>query len=312
MFKKLLLHIFVLLTPSLVWCAPTPNLKQTQSKMQHLDEQIKTLRHTLASAHDKKGILDHELAETEKQMSEGIRKLNTIQQEVNTKQEKIEQLQQKTNSLNQQLLTQQQLLAQHVRARYQMGEYQVLKWLIDQDEPYKISRILTYYKYMIHSRKDIIAQIDKTKRYLSSNKKYLEQELKINHQLQHQLSEHQRQLTQTKNYHAALIHSLDTTIKDQQLALNDFQRDKENLARLLQTLAHQSQMLSTKPFIQMHKKLPKPVLISHPRFKRMNQGVTFFADEGAAVTAVYPGKVVFSDWLKGYGYYSLLIMAKAL
>lgn len=33
----------------------------------------------------------------------------------------------------------------------------------------------------------------------------------------------------------------------------------------------------------------------------MNQGVTFFADEGTAVTAVYPGKVVFSDWLKGYG-----------
>ena len=27
----------------------------------------------------------------------------------------------------------------------------------------------------------------------------------------------------------------------------------------------------------------------------------FYAAEGAAVTAVYPGKVVFSDWLKGYG-----------
>jgi septal ring factor EnvC (AmiA/AmiB activator) len=35
--------------------------------------------------------------------------------------------------------------------------------------------------------------------------------------------------------------------------------------------------------------------------QKMNQGVTFFADEGAEVTAVYPGKVVFSDWLRGYG-----------
>ena len=33
----------------------------------------------------------------------------------------------------------------------------------------------------------------------------------------------------------------------------------------------------------------------------MNQGVTFFADEGTVVNSVYPGKVVFSDWLKGYG-----------
>lgn len=36
-------------------------------------------------------------------------------------------------------------------------------------------------------------------------------------------------------------------------------------------------------------------------FRKMHQGVTFFAEEGAVVTAVYPGKIVFSDWLKGYG-----------
>ena len=33
----------------------------------------------------------------------------------------------------------------------------------------------------------------------------------------------------------------------------------------------------------------------------MNQGVTFFAKEGEPVVSVYAGKVVFSDWLKGYG-----------
>ena len=33
----------------------------------------------------------------------------------------------------------------------------------------------------------------------------------------------------------------------------------------------------------------------------MNQGVTFFAKEGAPVLAVHSGKVVFSDWLNGYG-----------
>ena len=51
----------------------------------------------------------------------------------------------------------------------------------------------------------------------------------------------------------------------------------------------------------MRKKLPLPVQTEHRSLQKMNQGVTFFADEGAVVTAVYPGKVVFSDWLKGYG-----------
>lgn len=33
----------------------------------------------------------------------------------------------------------------------------------------------------------------------------------------------------------------------------------------------------------------------------MNQGLIFFANEGMPVNAVSTGKVVFSDWLKGYG-----------
>ncbi len=51
----------------------------------------------------------------------------------------------------------------------------------------------------------------------------------------------------------------------------------------------------------MRRKLPKPVQTKPNGFQRMNQGLTFFAAEGAPVTAVYPGKVVFSDWLNGYG-----------
>jgi septal ring factor EnvC (AmiA/AmiB activator) len=51
----------------------------------------------------------------------------------------------------------------------------------------------------------------------------------------------------------------------------------------------------------MRKKLPLPIHTAHKSLTTMNQGVTFFADEGTMVTAVYPGKVVFSDWLKGYG-----------
>jgi septal ring factor EnvC (AmiA/AmiB activator) len=33
----------------------------------------------------------------------------------------------------------------------------------------------------------------------------------------------------------------------------------------------------------------------------MNQGLIFFAHEGTPVSAVSSGKIVFSDWLKGYG-----------
>ncbi|WP_298622684.1 peptidoglycan DD-metalloendopeptidase family protein [uncultured Legionella sp.] len=279
---------------------PSPVI-QTQNKLKQLDAQIKDLRQNLATAHDKKGILNKELSGTEKQIGEGVHQLRTIQREINAKEHKIAELHIKAEALNKQLETQQELLANHVRARYQTGEYQPLKWIINQDDPYRISRILTYYQYIIKSRQDLIKQIDETRKNLSENKNKLHSELSENHQLQSQLSQHQQRLEQNKKYHTELIHSLDNEIQNKQHDLHEVQKDKANLSRLLKSLAEQSVVQSSKPFAQMRKKLPLPVHVEHRSLSRMNQGVTFFADEGAVVTAVYPGKVVFSDWLKGYG-----------
>ncbi|KTC82456.1 peptidase, M23 family [Legionella cherrii] len=288
--------------------AESSTVLQTQNKLKQLEAQINSLQKTLNSAHDKRGILNKELSETEKQIGEGIRKLRSIQEDIKNKENKIADLQKQVNELNQQLITQQQLLANHVRARYQMGEYQSLKLLLNQDDPNKVSRILTYYQYIVKSRQLLIEKIDKTRARLSESKEKLREELNANRQLKTELTKHQEQLQQNKSYHTTLIQSLNHEIQDKQNRLREVRKNKENLARLLKSLAQQSITQKDKPFhqtsspfSQMRKKLPLPVQSQSRSLRKMNQGVTFFAEEGAVVTAVYPGKVVFSDWLKGYG-----------
>lgn len=274
---------------------------QTQTKLKQLDAKINTLQHTLVSAHDKRGVLNQELSGTEKQIGEGVRKLRSIQKDMDNKERKIAALQEKANTLNDQLTTQQELLASHIRARYQMGEYQPLKWLLNQDDPYRVSRILTYYQYIVTSRQQLITQIDETRKKINENKAVIHSELAENQRLKGELTQHQEQLGQNKVYHTTLIQSLNNEIQNNQHALQEFKKDKANLSQLLKSLSQQSVIQTSKPFAQMRKKLPLPVHTEQRSLRRMNQGVTFFADEGAVVTAVYPGKVVFSDWLKGYG-----------
>lgn len=281
--------------------ANSSSVTQTQTKLKQLDTKINTLKDSLATAHDKRGLLNQELSGTEKEIGEGVRKLRVIQNDMTNKERKITELQNLANNLNDQLLTQQKLLASHIRARYQMGEYQPLKWLVNQDSPYKVSRILTYYQCIIKSRQQLITQIDDTRKKINENKDNLNNELAKNQQLQQRLTEHQQKLQENKGYHTTLIQSLNQEIQTNQLTLKEFQKDKENLSHLLKSLTQQSVVQSSKPFAQMRKKLPLPVQTDHNSIRRMNQGVTFFADEGAVVTAVYPGKIVFSDWLKGYG-----------
>lgn len=285
-----------------VYAESTSAVAQTKNKLKQLDAQINSLQQTLSSAHDKQGVLNKELSETEKQIGEGVRKLHSIQDDIKNKENKITDLQKQVNQLNQQLITQQQLLANHVRARYQMGEYQPLKLLLNQDEPNNVSRILTYYQYIVKSRQQLIDKIDKTRVSLSESKEKLRTELIANKQLKTELTQHQQQLQQNKSYHTTLIQSLNHEIQDKQNTLREVRKNKENLARLLKSLATQQSITPmSKPFSQMRKKLPLPVQSQGRSLRKMNQGVTFFAEEGAVVTAVYPGKVVFSDWLKGYG-----------
>lgn len=276
-------------------------IQQTQTQLKQLDQQINTIQQTLSSAHGKRGALNKELSATEKNIGKGVHDLRTIQNTMNEKSLKITGLQTQVEHLNLQLTTQQQLLASHVRARYQMGEYQPLKWLLNQDDPYQISRIFTYYEYIVVSRQKLIEQIDTTRHTLNQNKEVLNNELIANQKLKAELTKRQQQLEQNKNYHTALIKSLNNEIQNKEHVLHEAQKNKDNLAQLLITLSQQSVIQASRPFNQMRKKLPYPVQTKTRSLHKMNQGVTFFADEGTPVTAVYPGKVVFSDWLKGYG-----------
>lgn len=294
------LGIACLLLVSPVTAKPSPVI-QTQDKLKKLDVQINSLRQNLATDQDKISVLNKEIAGTEKHIGEGIRKLRTIQNTIDNKETKIDELQKHILSRQNELKIQQDLLANHIRARYQMGEYQPLKWVLNQDDPYRISRILTYYQYMVQSRQHLITQIDTTKNKLADSKKALHRELEAQRNLKNELALHQSELLKTKAHHTGLVKAVHHDIVNKEHTLVAFQKDKNTLSRLLKSLSQQSVMQVSRPFAQMRKKLPRPVQSTQRSMRAMNQGVTFFADEGTVVTAVYPGKVVFSDWLKGYG-----------
>lgn len=299
--KATTLLLAAILTPASLVCAESTTVSQTKSKLKQLDNQINKLKQTLASAHDKQGTLNQELASTEKQIGEGVRQLRSINADMQSKQRKITSLQQHVVILNKQLTAQQQLLAQHIRARHKMGEYQPIQWIINQDDPYTINRLLTFYQYLVRSRQHIIDEIDTTKKNITLNQAKVQQELAEQQALQDKLHSRQQQLEQDKHYHKAVIDTLRQNIQSNQHTLSEFERNKENLSQLLKTLATQSVISARLPFTKMRHKLPRPVHVAITSVLSMNQGVTFFAGEGTPVHAVYPGKVVFSDWLNGYG-----------
>lgn len=300
--RQSLLGFAIFFTCQALWAAESASMTSAKNKIKQLDSQILQLKQTLSSAQDKRGLLNRELAGTERQISTGIRKLRTIQGDMSARQQKISSLEQRVNDLNKQLSTQQELLARHVRVRYKMGEYQSLKWVINQDDPYSVSRLLTFHQYLVRSRQKTIDEIDATKTSITQSQSTLKKEIMEQKAMAEQLSANQQVLEKNKQYHTAVIRSLNSDIQTREHNLTEAQRNKENLSRLLKTLSMQSEMRQVKqPFVQMRHKLPKPIQVASAAVQKAGQGLTFFAGEGTPVHAVYPGKIVFSDWLNGYG-----------
>lgn len=285
---------------TIAWANNSP-LNQTKTKLQQLDNQISQLKKNLANASDKRGLLNIELANTEKEISKSTLHLRLIEQNMSEKQQKIKTYQQRINDLNNQLIEQQKLLAKHIRVRHRMGEYQPIKWLLNQDDPYKVGRLLTFHQYIVQSRQTMITEIDTTKHNLTANQEALKNELVTQEQLQEKLHTHQQKLEQNKHYNTTVIQSINNEIQNKKTMLSEYEHNKANLSQLLKNLATQSVIQAKKPFMQMKHKLPKPISAKPLVLQKMNQGLTFFAGEGTPVNAIYHGKVVFSDWLNGYG-----------
>lgn len=298
----ILLSVLTLFLLQKISTATSISLIQTKSKIQQLEKQIQNLKKNLANAHDIHSVLDKELAQTEKKMSGSISKLRILQQNITTKQQGIAKLKNQEIELNTQLDNQQRLLADHIRTCYTLGEYQPLKWILNQDDPYAVNRLLTFYHYLVQSRQHIIDTISATKDKITLNQQQLQIELSEQRTLESHLNHFQKKLEQNKSYHTAVLRSLNQEIKTKERTLEEFQRNKANLAHLLNTFISESQIYHPKRlFAAARHKLPLPTVGSRQAIKRMNQGVTIFAKEGAPVKAVYPGKIVFSDWLNGYG-----------
>ncbi len=278
----------------------TQSVTQAKNQLQQLDQKMSQIKHHLNSAHTEQSRLTQALARTEKTMLETSLQLKKIQDLMSSTQQQIATLQQQINTLTEQLHTQEQLLAQHIRARYKMGESHPLQWLLNQDSPDTINRLLTFHQYLLRSRQHAMDAINQTQQSLITKRTALHQELLIKARLQQQLSKRQHAFDQDKQHRVALVKSLTEDIQSQQKQLLAFERNKKNLTRLLTTLVQKSVLQTRHPLSQMRRKLKNPVTTPHGT-QRINQGIVFFASEGSPVLSVAPGKIVFSDWLNGYG-----------
>lgn len=275
-------------------------ISDAKLKLKNLDNKITLLEQSLHLVHNEQDTVNQKLAKTEMEMSNTTKQLNLIESNILEKKQQIQTLNQLSNTLTTQLNTQHILLAKHLRSRYKMGSNKLMQWPLSQKNTEDVSHMLAFYRYLVKARQNTIHQVSETKTRLSLNQQKLNQETNQLKLLENQVISHQKQLELSKRYHAVLLDKLSEDIKTKQQTMRDYQHDKDSLSKLMHSLAVKGLTERRYPFMQKHRHLTKPIADALA-FEKINQGILFLAPEGTPITAVQSGKVVFSDWLNGYG-----------
>ncbi len=312
MHKLLTLFIFLFL-PFASVAQDDIDQAQIEAKLKELEAEISKYKELLQSTEGEKSDIEATLEKNEKGISDLINKIEDIEKELDTNQDKVSSLESRQSELLGAKEEQQYYIEQQIRAAYEIGNQEYLKVLLNQEDPGEMARMLTYYDYFnearaaqINNYNEVLIELDRVTLALTEQMTVL-QENRLALDIQRQnLSAAQREKQATLR---ALIAQIKSTGSEITKLTEDQGRLEQLLDKLQNSLANIPTPGDATPFSNMRGKLVLPVAgkISHKFGHRRNQGkmkwqgVFIDAPEGDPVYAVHYGRVVFSDWLRGFG-----------
>ena len=201
------------------------------------------------------------------------------------------------------------------RSAYAMGRGDRIRMLLDQEDPNRLSRIMSYYGYLNRFRVERIEAIGQRSRTLEDLARAAEEEKARLSMLARSQEETRDRLSAAQSERIALLTALEQTIATQQDSVTGLRTAARDMRLLLEQLERQARELpeakvSQESLKQLRGSLSWP-LSGAPLESRYgspkgdgNQswdGVVLGADEGAEVRAVHHGRVAYADWLRGFG-----------
>lgn len=261
-------------------------------------------------SHDEKNLntLNTQLKTSEKSISSLTLKMSQLSKKIDAQEAQLITSKTKKQAYDAQIQEQQNTLEQLIAANYSLQRQGQLGIYFSGNSADQTERFLKYYQALDATVINHINQIRST--IIKLNTLMISISYK-NTQLQHSLKDYSNKISEIKKAQTsrqAAVSSIHNTLNTHRKVLDQLLLDRKQLTTLVTHLATTEQ-LSHLSFAKQQGKLNWPVegtikyLFLQPMANESVrwQGDLIVAKEGTPVHAIYGGKVIYSDWLRGYG-----------
>ncbi|MEQ5813910.1 peptidoglycan DD-metalloendopeptidase family protein [Marinobacter sp. NFXS11] len=290
----------------------------TPAQIEELKERIEDIDDWLEDAEEDRSALERQLAATEKNISRLTRERRSLRQQAEQQQQRLRELESEAQELTQTLDRQRDSLKKQIRAAWMEGDAPAVKVLLNEIDPDKIARTMTYYEYL---SKDTVNRLEAFRQSLQElrNTQAAVQSTRVElARTEENVVQRQQELTASRKERQQTLAALNADIQNRRSEREDLESDRKRLEKLLaevqQAINNIPSPNESQPFASLRNKLPWPVkgqVLSrygehYADGKLRRNGLLIGTGDEAEIRAIHYGRVVFANWLRGFGLITII------
>jgi murein hydrolase activator len=304
---------------------------QTSNELNKVESDISEVKQDMQRLSQQKDNLLNLLADIEKHYGEIAALLKTLQIQIEQKRQSLDNIRLDMQVYQKEIDKLSKELAGQIRAAYAMGQKEKLKLLLNQQDPTLSSRMMVYFSYFNKERLKKLTEIEAAVQRLDQLDKQKKTETELLEQDLERKKSEQAALDEARKQRNELLVQIGNDFSSSEQQLTQLQESQNRLKSLMASLpiteeelavdAEQAKELSSpiensselkSDFSTLKGKLPWPVRgrlsqkFGSPRSEGTWDGVLIDASEGMEIKAVTRGKVVYAEWLRGYGLLTII------
>jgi len=309
------LNRLLLLTLALLCGASSALAEQqvTPGQIEALKEEIADIDEWLDDAEEDRSSLERQLADLEKRIGRLTRERRQLRQQASQQQKRLAELDQQETKLVRTLDSQRQSLKKQIRAAWMEGDAPAVKVLLNEIDPDQIARTMTYYEYLSRDTVKRLEAFSANLKQLKATRKEVQEGRQRLARLEEDVADRQQKLAASQEQRQQTLASLKADIKSRLNEREQLEADRQRLEKLLreveQAIADIPSPNESAPFKSLRDRLPWPASGKvtsnfgdrYAKGKLSHTGMLINTPEASEIKAVHYGRVVFANWLRGFG-----------
>jgi septal ring factor EnvC (AmiA/AmiB activator) len=302
----------LLLTIGLMLGAVASADEQQEQELDNLKRSISSLEKTLEDRGKERTSLQSELKKVELEASKINSNMRRLRSKINKLEDQLKDLSSQERDLQLGIRGQSAAIVEQIAAAYKLGNQEPLKLLLNQEDPQKIARVFKYYDYFLQARSEKIKRYKKDVGELEAVIADIKNQKQRLTQSRAELESDKTKLARQAKKRKKTLSNLQSSLRTDKKKLSKLNKERGKLEELLDAVKRAAAELplpsNYESFVSRKGQLSWPLKgrVAHGFGSRRSgelrwEGWLIGAKAGDEVKAVHQGRVVFSNYLRGFG-----------